>query len=478
MRDALHIFRKDVRCFRELALAVVSLLAMNAAIEAFFPKLVARQDIQPVLQALAALVAAFLIAYAVHQERLVGDGQYWITRPISWRSVMLAKLLLIAVFINVPLWIGQSIALIANGLSPVAYLPALLRNQFLFTTQVSLLATALAAITARYSSFVLMSVVWLTAVTTSNWLGWPGLEWFRSDALALTMFAGVAAILWLQYSRRGEPILPRVLTVALAGVLILERLFTPWHAAFALAVRNSPRTVDSAIARLSYRAATTPHRAGPADEELPLVLYIPVDVAGVPNDVDITDDRARLRIAAAGGGSWDSGWSASARFAGRLENGRDWLIADTDPRFYNRWRTATVDLRASIAFTLREGPSRAIVPLSGDLQTLPDAGLCTVAADFGAPVPVCLSPVATGALVLLRFPAPYDAGPRRVPALELPFDLGAGIWHRVEGPRPFGTPPVSSQYHLEAWRPTARFEREVDIRGVRLTDLTAMEPRL
>ena len=44
-----------------------------------------------------------LIVRAVQGDGLVGDRQFWITRPYEWKKLVTAKILFVLVFINIPL---------------------------------------------------------------------------------------------------------------------------------------------------------------------------------------------------------------------------------------------------------------------------------------------------------------------------------------------------------------------------------------
>ena len=41
-----------------------------------------------------------LLIAAIHEECLPGDRQYWLTRPFTWKSLLLEKLMFTAVFVN------------------------------------------------------------------------------------------------------------------------------------------------------------------------------------------------------------------------------------------------------------------------------------------------------------------------------------------------------------------------------------------
>ena len=74
-----------------------------------------------------------LISRAVHAEALVGDRQFWITRPYEWKSLLAAKLLFLAIYIYASILLAQCALLRAAGFHPLSYMPGLLYNLLLLT---------------------------------------------------------------------------------------------------------------------------------------------------------------------------------------------------------------------------------------------------------------------------------------------------------------------------------------------------------
>ena len=63
------------------------------------------------LPLLLVLAWAFLIVRVIQNDSLVGDRQYWLTRPYEWPKLLFAKLLFIALCIHAPLFVGQIVLL-------------------------------------------------------------------------------------------------------------------------------------------------------------------------------------------------------------------------------------------------------------------------------------------------------------------------------------------------------------------------------
>src|SRR5205814_2563869 len=74
-----------------------------------------------------------LIARLVHGERLVGNTQFWLTRPYEWPKFLAAKLLFLAAFLYLPFFIAQCVLLAEGGFNPTSYLPGLFYNLLLAT---------------------------------------------------------------------------------------------------------------------------------------------------------------------------------------------------------------------------------------------------------------------------------------------------------------------------------------------------------
>jgi hypothetical protein len=155
-----HIFRKDVRRhWREIGLA----MAILAAFVWVEPQLWVIQEFRPGIQALAGLVRtlvplgwAFLIVRLVHEENLVGDRQFWVTRPYEWRKLLAEKLLFILVFVSLPLLIAQVVLLTKAGFKPMSYISGLLCLQLMWILILILPAATLGTITSSIGQAVLV----------------------------------------------------------------------------------------------------------------------------------------------------------------------------------------------------------------------------------------------------------------------------------------------------------------------------------
>ena len=104
MRQALHIFTKDIRYLRYEIVLVLAIDMVFAAVHAR-----TSHGLNDACWAELALiaVAAFLIGRLVLAEAIPGDRQFWITRPYRWQSLLGAKLLFIVAFVNLPILLAH-----------------------------------------------------------------------------------------------------------------------------------------------------------------------------------------------------------------------------------------------------------------------------------------------------------------------------------------------------------------------------------
>src|SRR6266550_1977942 len=126
MNQILHIFKKDARRHWPEILISLALLALFTRRELHpWKNLNAFSSLSPYFFILAGRYItpatiffwAFLIIRVVQGESLVGDRQWWVTKPYEWWNLLAAKLLFILIFISVPLFHVQLLLLHQFGKS-------------------------------------------------------------------------------------------------------------------------------------------------------------------------------------------------------------------------------------------------------------------------------------------------------------------------------------------------------------------------
>ena len=179
MNQILHIFKKDVRRHWPEILISLALLSLftrhelhpwqnSSAFSSFSPYLFILEDsyITPAV----IIFWVFLIVRVVQGESLVGDRQWWVTKPYEWWNLLAAKLLFILIFISVPLFHVHLLLLDQLGFPILPNLSALLLTQIALFFVLFLPALLLASLTKNFSQLLLTAGGILVAVIGIAWL--------------------------------------------------------------------------------------------------------------------------------------------------------------------------------------------------------------------------------------------------------------------------------------------------------------------
>src|SRR5215475_2162267 len=103
MKQAIHIFKKDVRY---LCLEICLFIALAA--------LFGWRDYNW-SEILLPVTAVFFIVRLIQGETIPGDTQFWITRPYRWTSLLEAKVLFILNFISTPVLVARIVIVERSG---------------------------------------------------------------------------------------------------------------------------------------------------------------------------------------------------------------------------------------------------------------------------------------------------------------------------------------------------------------------------
>ena len=470
MSRVLTIFRKDVRhlwpqvlmFFAIAALAVVTDPALRMGNHRF-------EYLAPILEPVACWV---LIVAVIHEERLIGHEQYWLTRPYTWKNLVAAKALFLAVFVSLPLFVCQCIILVATGLEPLQWLSALLWRQVFFAIFMILPAVAFAAVTANLAQVLLCVVVSFPFLAASSNLtyasDWGGLAWIRTCATALVVLGGVAAVVTLQYTRRRTG-LARVVVAATLALAVAVASAPRWGPAFAVQRLFARQTVSAAAISLSIDASAigTHPAESPGGASFPdnkTRLDIPLRVAGLPPGMRIGADWVSVTMETPGA-VWHSGWLASRIFRG-TSDGTAWIRFGVDRDFYDRWKDTPVRLSATADLTIYQHV-RDVEVCPANPATSPGFGGCEPVGD--ASLVLGTSPFLQLALTLEEGPSQWRQETTLYKSFA-PFPTTVDF-------RPFDLPPHRlypnrlPNARLSLDRPVAYIQRHLEAREIRLKDL-------
>jgi len=389
MKQIAAIFSKDVRhLWPEIAVSFALLVALvleypttwrsglsaSAGFSSF--ALLAIGRLPQFLVVLIPISWWFLTARLIHTERLVGDTQFWLTRPYEWPKFLAAKLLFLACFICVPFLLSQGVLLGEAGFNPFPSTAAMLANLFAVTCILVLPLVTLSTVTSSFGKLVLVLLgVFLffaaqVALLPSHSAGLPdpGL-----DVSFFIFFAGCVAAIVVQFAMRNLPLACLLIAAVPALLCILGLL--PLDSTD----RQFPEQSTGLPVKFAYVPSDTHQPAAiAATKSSDVVVMIPVEVSGIPEGEAVTIVSTRATIEAPTGGQWKSPWKS----VGMDQKFRPGLFDSTQqfamPRgIYDKLKGQPVRLHLSIAFELEHETSSTTMPLPDSDFAVNGLGICT-----------------------------------------------------------------------------------------------------
>jgi hypothetical protein len=207
MAQALHILKKDIRCFRIHILVVIvsAIVSVRAGLV-----MVDGVELPAALRGLLWLTGTLLISMVVHAESIPGNRVYWLTRPYRWKSLLVAKLLFCFLFVSLPPAIVMFVFLELAGFSMSAFLPSLVLWEAMIFLVWVLPVAALSAVTESLAAFF-VGLVFIGATSAAlsallccspNQYFPPAVAWVPPSIVALVLMCGAVAVLYTQYRTR------------------------------------------------------------------------------------------------------------------------------------------------------------------------------------------------------------------------------------------------------------------------------------
>ncbi len=406
----LHILRKDIRhLFSEILLSLILTAALAYAAPAQWGFPIAGSlgffgvegFIAPFLRILLPLAWLVLIAGLVHDESLVGDRQFWITRPYTWPTLLAEKALFVLLFLHLPLLLMQLYLLHHASLDIPPAFPDLLLFHLRLLALLVLPFFAIATVTATFGRqliTVLAGIAYIAVLATFSFrlLGRrtlaPGL-----DTVLLTLFAALLlAIILFQYGTRRAR-LARPLLAAVPAMILLLILIAPNRRL----IEHAFPTASNAAEQLSFDADPNREEPGPAGQLLlvngSVILNLPVLSRGLPPGTRLKGKAVSIDIRTPDGFHWTSPFEDTGAdlYGGSERPSVDVLLPLS---VFNRIRNTPVDLGLTLALNRFSTQAPQTIAAAQPAFPVPGRGTCPLA-DEGS-VPNCLFP--------LRLPAPID----------------------------------------------------------------------
>jgi hypothetical protein len=301
------IFRlclKDARHLWPQIVAFAAMLALYGLTDSTYTPPTGIQFLDNILtQSLLSLSCWMLVAAVVQEDSPVGSEQYWLTRPFGWPNLLASKVLFIALFVNLPIFIYHCVVLAAFDFSPFAWMHVLLWRQVFITAFMILPAAALAAVTRNLwqtfgSALIILVILALNSSMRAD--SWGRLSWMIFTASAILVSITACCVLLVQYARRWTLVSNTIIGAALILLMVVLRM-PPWGPAYSLQAWLSPQRLDDRRVHLSYdptRSTQLNLSYGFGREWRQLV--IPVRVDNVPPGAKLQIDWTAAEFSSAG----------------------------------------------------------------------------------------------------------------------------------------------------------------------------------
>lgn len=391
MNQVLHIFQKDVRHFWKEIVLSWSILAIFVwhAKQAWTPEDIFApgyftQLIGQFIPLLLILSWWVLLIRAIQDERLVGDRQFWVTRPYHWPELLASKILFALVSVNLPLLIAQLLMLRFAGFAAIPYLGGLLSMHLALITALLLPVAVIAAVTSTFVKVIIFGFVVALYVFASSTLRVlvPEAGVAHADAIpreitaAIFLLACIAVVL-VQYARRWT-LTSRIIVAIAAALTLLIEVASPYNQLIAReypSTQQSPLQVvlDTTKPEELKKSPVEPPRKPPKKATIGIrLLASPVDSSQV-----IGMRGARIDIELPGGDHYRKTWQGQWGEAG-IPNSPAWVAFEMPIELYDRVKSTALKIDIEFALSLfRRGDQWPVIAQEG-IFPVPRFGLCAI----------------------------------------------------------------------------------------------------
>jgi len=321
MIQFLHVFKKDVRHHWPEILISLALLGLYthhelrpwqtpseyASISPFFFALSGRY-----IPFFLVLSWIFLILRVVQSETLVGDRQWWATKPYIWWQLLLSKLFFFFVIIWVPLFHVQLLLLHHAGFSVLGNLDRLFLMQFTLPLLLLVFSFALASLTKNLAQALLGVGIVIVVIIVGLWFDslsghMTGDSSPLMDGLeSLLVFASIALVPVWQFARRRTWASRITIAASVGAATVLSVIPFGSHVEQTyplLAAKDSP--VQFAVPSVPE---SQENLSGFPDLTQETRLFVPVNVSGVATGSVVLVDGMKITVDSFDDSHWTRGW--------------------------------------------------------------------------------------------------------------------------------------------------------------------------
>jgi hypothetical protein len=392
MKQTLHIFAKDSR---RLLPEILIALALTLAFVRLYPEQwgahVARfwfpSWVPNLVTGLLPVSWWLLISRSVHAESLVGERQFWVTRPYRWGSLLAAKLLFLPVYVLVPYFLALCLLLWEAGFQPGEHIGGLLYEVLLAICIVIIPLLVLSCITSSFGKVTLAVLLVLAFAGAVAWLSTRLPESSTSSDWGVTLGIaaiemGFAGVVVLQYARR-RTTLARMLVAGLAVVIAAFGLVGPEE----LPMREtyppqaSARALPLQLGFDTQQPDSSKNLLADDDSQETDVSF-PLTVAGIGPSYAVQLQNVKATITAQSGERWTSHWQGV--YANWMPGERDGKVTVKVNRYFlDRVRSGPVRVELRLAVTELQSGAWTRMRLPEGRFTIPGGSLCHRSGQWG-----------------------------------------------------------------------------------------------
>jgi hypothetical protein len=386
MRQIFHIFRKDARHHWPEIVISLALLVVYATLQ---PRTWTQQQYNRAfldtfihyLPGILILSWVFLIVRIVQGETLVGDRQFWITRPYEWHGLLAAKLLSVLVFFHLPLFIAQIALLYVAKFPVMSSIPGLLYVHALFVFALVLPSFTIGTVTSGIGQtalallivcVLLVGFAYLSTLLPDSDVGIDSPDTEYAFLYGVTCVAVILIQFWYRRTLASRLIIGAAAMAMIATGIVWPFLFSSTDV-FPPPKPNAPLPAQFSLDQnLTFSGSDGEEFRFYRDD---VELEFPIQISGFASKTLAQLRAAKLDLDLPNGEHWTSHWQ-SVYHNISFGRTRDWPDIRIKRSVFDRFKSSAVRARLSLGFNVYELGTNPQTVLAADRINYPGGGRC------------------------------------------------------------------------------------------------------
>jgi len=387
MKLILHIFKKDLRHHWLAFLVSVAILAIYVWDQprhwtVHAPDLRLFSNLLRYLPLFLCLAWAFLLTRIVQDESLVGDRQFWLTRPYKWHALLAAKLFAALILLHLPLFLAQLLLLKLAFYPVLASVSGLLQVHLMLFASLTLPAFVVASITRTIgqATLVVLGLFLVLLGIASLDFVFPSLN-FSADNYdniqMIIVFVAVVSVIVVQFAYRKTRFSWCIIAASISATLAL--VFISGNPELQNRSMPLPTAAHPLPVKLTFDSSVSfQHQPGEQLDSFGLDpnLELPFLLDGIPENSLVQIAGVKLDFDLSSGEHWTSYWHSASEILvpGRT---RVWPSITVKRAIFDQNRNSSVNAHLSLAFNVYRVAASSSIFVMGDSLRLPDDTRCT-----------------------------------------------------------------------------------------------------